>query len=125
MLLVHIDVLQGRQADAENIKKVPWPEYKGWKEITASVEGEPMTDALLYEPIPYRSALRDNCTHIIALRTRADDVKVLTKISVIEKMIMSRFFGRKLGLQEMVHWMHNQVSNPFTYKTYSFNMMQQ
>lgn len=29
-----------------------------------------MTDALLYEPIPYRSALKENCTHVIALRTR-------------------------------------------------------
>ena len=32
---------------------------------------EPMSDAVIFEPIPYRSALRENCTHIIAVRTRA------------------------------------------------------
>lgn len=30
-----------------------------------------MSDAVVFEPIPYRSALRENCTHVIAVRTRA------------------------------------------------------
>jgi hypothetical protein len=35
---------------------------------------EPMSDAVVFEPIPYRSALRENCTHIIAVRTRAGEI---------------------------------------------------
>ena len=56
-----------------------------------------MSDALVFEPIPYRSALKENCTHILALRTRADDISVTVKMSIMEKLIMSRFFGRKQG----------------------------
>ena len=67
-----------------------------------------MSDALVFEPIPYRSAIKDNCTHIIALRTRADNISVTVKMSIMEKLIMSRFFGRKQGLPELVSWMHNQ-----------------
>jgi hypothetical protein len=33
-----------------------------------------MSDAVVFEPIPYRSALRENCTHIIAVRTRAGEI---------------------------------------------------
>ncbi|RYH30462.1 hypothetical protein EON65_05080 [archaeon] len=43
------------------------------------------------------------------MRTRADDVNVCKKMSLLEKMIMSRFFGRKLMMPSLVHWMHNQV----------------
>ena len=69
---------------------------------------EPMSDALIFEPLPYRSALRDNCTHVIVLRTRADDLSVTIKMGTMEKMIMSRFFGRKLGLPHFVTWMTKQ-----------------
>jgi hypothetical protein len=67
-----------------------------------------MADAQLFEPIPYRSAMKDNCTHIIALRTRADDISVTAKMSFFEKMIMWRFFGRKLGLPKLALFMMNQ-----------------
>eukprot|EP00286_Rhodomonas_abbreviata_P003780 CAMPEP_0181344842 /NCGR_PEP_ID=MMETSP1101-20121128/32417_1 /TAXON_ID=46948 /ORGANISM="Rhodomonas abbreviata, Strain Caron Lab Isolate" /LENGTH=880 /DNA_ID=CAMNT_0023456729 /DNA_START=124 /DNA_END=2763 /DNA_ORIENTATION=+ len=33
---------------------------------------EPMVDALVYEPIPYRSAIDYNCTHILVLRSYPD-----------------------------------------------------
>jgi len=34
---------------------------------------EPMVDALLYEPIPYRSAINDlGCTHVLVLRSYPD-----------------------------------------------------
>lgn len=69
---------------------------------------EPLTDALLYEPVPYRSALKENCTHVLVLRTRADNVTVTAKMGVPEKLIMSRYFGRKQGMPEIVWWMHNQ-----------------
>ena len=67
-----------------------------------------MSDALIFEPLPYRSAIRDNCTHVIVLRTRADDQSVTVKMGTMEKMIMSRFFGRKLGLPHFVTWMTKQ-----------------
>eukprot|EP01039_Chlorochromonas_danica_P009973 gene9972-11023_t len=71
-------------------------------------KSEPLSDALLYEPIPYRSAIKENCSHILVFRTRADDNSVTKKMSFMEKMIMQRFFGRKLKLPELVDWMVNQ-----------------
>ena len=32
-----------------------------------------MVDALIFEPIPYRSALADGCTHVLVLRTWPDE----------------------------------------------------
>lgn len=53
---------------------------------------EPMCDALMFEPIPYRSALKEGATHVLVLRTRPDEVKVTGKISIIEKLNYKRFF---------------------------------
>jgi hypothetical protein len=71
---------------------------------------EPLADALIYEPIPYRSAIKENCTHILVLRTRADNLSVTTKLGLAEKLVMSRFFGRKNGLPDAVAWMLNQYN---------------
>ncbi len=38
----------------------------------AVVGGERFLDALLFEPIPYASAVRDGCTHVLVLLTRPD-----------------------------------------------------
>lgn len=38
-----------------------------------------IADAFLTEPIPFRPAVRDNCTHIIVLRTRPDPSPTLGK----------------------------------------------
>lgn len=75
----------------------------------ATTGSEPLTDALLYEPVPYRSALKENCTHVIVLRTRGDDVRVTGKVNIMEKIMVSRYFGRKQKLPELVDWMHNNV----------------
>lgn len=69
---------------------------------------EPLSDALIFEPVPYRSAVKDNCTHVLVFRTRPDGVSVTAKMGIVEKLIMSRFFGRKQGLPDLVHWMHRQ-----------------
>ena len=37
---------------------------------------EPMADAMLFEPIPYRSAVEDGCTHVVCLRSRPDGSEV-------------------------------------------------
>lgn len=89
-----------------------WPEYTpGRRGVRPQwTEGsEPLADALLYEPVPYRSALKENCTHVIVLRTRADDERVTVKQGLFEKIMVSRFFGRKHNLPDLVDWMHNQV----------------
>ena len=41
-------------------------------EVTVDCLGEPLADAFLVEPIPYRSAVEDGATHVIVLRTRPD-----------------------------------------------------
>ena len=70
---------------------------------------EPYADALIFEPLPYRSALKENCTHVIVLRTRSDNVRTTVKAGLIERTMTKRFFGNKQNLPSMVNWMHNQV----------------
>lgn len=56
---------------------------------------DPLVDALVAEPIPYRSAVREGATHVIALRTRPDPSPILGKpAGVYEKVISRRFFAR-------------------------------
>lgn len=105
-------LLQGAQAAGGNLHKMLWPEYhRGRRSSKPSwVEGsEPLADALVYEPLPYRSALRENCTHVIVLRTRGGGERVTGKTNVFEKAMVTRFFGRKQKLPNLVDWMHNQV----------------
>ena len=45
-------------------------------------ESVPLADALLFEPIPYRSAIAEGATHVLVLRTRPDSVNVVRKQSV-------------------------------------------
>jgi len=35
-----------------------------------------VVDALIYEPIPYRSAIEEGCTHILVLRTWPDKLSL-------------------------------------------------
>jgi len=101
--------LRGHQAD--NIFTTWWPEYPTDKrnEFEFIHASEPMVDAQLFEPIPYRAALKDNCTHVIALRTRPDGITVTKQMGIIEKLIIYRFFQRKLRIPELLHWMTNMM----------------
>jgi predicted patatin/cPLA2 family phospholipase len=99
--------LKGSQAEGDNIEKTWWREWSNRQNSRLIPGGEPMSDAVIFEPIPYRSALKENCTHIIAVRTRADNVSVTVRMSLVEKLIMSRFFGRKQGMPDLVNWMLN------------------
>ena len=42
---------------------------------------EPLADAMLFEPIPYRAALAEGATHVLVLRTRPDGVNLVRKQS--------------------------------------------
>ena len=91
-----------------NIERTWWREYNSWTESHLVLGSEPMSDAQMFEPIPYRSAEKENCTHVLVLRTRPDDLTVTPKMGIMEKMIMVRFFGRKQSMPNLVAWMNNQ-----------------
>ena len=56
---------------------------------------EPMSDAVVFEPIPYRSALRENCTHIIAVRTRAGETESKRVGEMMRVRVRIRVRGRE------------------------------
>lgn len=62
------------------------------KSVRISVEDcEPIVDAFLCEPLPYRSAVQEGASHVIVLRTRPDPCPVLGKgPGVFEKLIAKR-----------------------------------
>eukprot|EP00550_Attheya_septentrionalis_P010558 CAMPEP_0198304864 /NCGR_PEP_ID=MMETSP1449-20131203/57614_1 /TAXON_ID=420275 /ORGANISM="Attheya septentrionalis, Strain CCMP2084" /LENGTH=681 /DNA_ID=CAMNT_0044007393 /DNA_START=179 /DNA_END=2225 /DNA_ORIENTATION=- len=63
---------------------------------------EPLADALVYEPMPYRSAVKEGgATHVVVLRTRPDGVDVTGKTSIFERMILRRFFLKKNKLRNI------------------------
>jgi hypothetical protein len=56
---------------------------------------DPVCDAFLCEPLPYRSAVEDGATHVIVLRTRPDPCVVGGKgPGVFERVIAKRYFKR-------------------------------
>jgi predicted patatin/cPLA2 family phospholipase len=68
-----------------------------------------LVDAQVYESIPYRTAISDNCTDILVLRTRADDARITKKMSIVEQLIINRYFKRKLFLPDLAGYMLEQV----------------
>lgn len=62
---------------------------------------EPMADALLFEPLPYRTAVKEGCTHVLTVRSRPDGTDVTGKGGVFERLIFRRFFLRKNRLPNM------------------------
>jgi predicted acylesterase/phospholipase RssA len=65
----------------------------------------PMADALLYEPMPFKSAIAEGATHVIVLRTRPDGTDVTGKTSIFERMILHRYFQRKNKLPRIFDYM--------------------
>lgn len=57
------------------------------------IDGEFYADGLLFEPIPYRSALRDGCTDVLVLRTKPESSPLKgTKPGIFEKHIAMPYF---------------------------------
>jgi len=56
---------------------------------------EPLADALLFEPLPYRSAIAEGATHVVVIRSRPDGTDVTGKGGIFERLIFRRFFLRK------------------------------
>ena len=63
---------------------------------------------MLFEPIPYRLAVREGATHVLVLRTRPDGVNVVRRQSIFERLIAWRFFERKMRMPHMYKHMRNQ-----------------
>ena len=54
-----------------------------------------LVDAFLFEPLPFRSAIKDGCTHVIVLRTRPDPCPMLGRgPGIFEKVIANRYFHK-------------------------------
>jgi hypothetical protein len=51
--------------------------------VAVDCDGEPVADAFMVEPLPYRSAVADGATHVIVLRTRPDPCPVLGKVRYV------------------------------------------
>ena len=50
-------------------------------------------DAFCYEPIPYRSAVEEGATHVMALRTRPDAAGLNTEPGIYEKRVAPLYFN--------------------------------
>jgi predicted acylesterase/phospholipase RssA len=74
---------------------------------------EPMADALIYNPLPYSSAISENATHVLMLRSIPDGTDVTGKSSIFTRFITKRFFLRKNKLpsafQHMRKFFHKKV----------------
>ena len=70
---------------------------------------EPMADALMFEPLPFRTAVSEGATHVICLRSRPDGVDVTGKSSLFERLIVRRFFIRKNKLQQAYLYMKKHL----------------
>lgn len=55
------------------------------------INNERFVDASFYEPIPYVSAIRNGCTHVLVLRTRPHGSR-RESVSMFEKFVLKRYF---------------------------------
>jgi len=68
-----------------------------------------MCDALVYEPIPYRTPVREGATHVLVCRTKPDGGNVCGKPSFFERLIMRRFWVRKTKLRRVFKYMSTMI----------------
>ena len=70
---------------------------------------EPLADALIFEPLPYKTAIENGATHVVVLRTRPDGTDVAGKSSIFERLIVRRFFLRKNKLPNIYKYMRKHL----------------
>lgn len=58
-----------------------------------TVKGELWSDASLYEPIPYRSAEADGCTHVLVIKTRPRGIE-RAQASFFERHVIAKSLGK-------------------------------
>ncbi len=64
-------------------------------------------DAFCYEPIPYRSAVQEGATHVLALKTRPNGKPIATKPGLFEKYFAPTHFVTH-GMPEVSNFFENQ-----------------
>lgn len=87
-----------------------------------AVRGEPMADAVIYEPVPYRSAVREGCSHVLVLRTRPDGVRV-PRVAGIDGMLENFLNRRFLKLKNNLNGVYNHMKNKNHRKIYMEDML--
>jgi len=104
--------IKDHQVSDSKIERTWWRDWigdrRGQSRFTQG--SEPMVDSQLFQPIPYRAAIAEGCTHILTLRTLPDGQPVIKKLGLMEKLIMYRFFKRKLDMPDILSWMLNQLN---------------
>lgn len=68
------------------------------------IDGERYVDGVLFEAIPFRSALRDGCTEVLVLRSRGGTGR-RKRAGVYEKWIAGTYFERLEGGEGMVEFL--------------------
>lgn len=68
---------------------------------------EPLADALIYEPLPYGTAIQEGATEVVMLRSRPDGTDVTGKTSIFEKLIYNRFFRKKNKMNHVYKYMRS------------------
>lgn len=103
--------LKDQQLSGNNLATTWWKEWENDRRGAGDyIPGsEPMADSQLFQPIPYRAAIDDGCTHVLVVRTVADGQSIIKKLGIMEKLIMLRFFAKKLKMQSILSWMSNQL----------------
>lgn len=66
----------------------------------------PSFDAFCFEPIPYRSAIEEGATHVLALCTRPEGFQLTTKQGVYEQGVAPLYF-RSHGLPKVAEYFEN------------------
>jgi predicted patatin/cPLA2 family phospholipase len=75
-----------------------------------SVPGGVLADAQLFEPVPFKSALENGCTHVLVMRTRPDGINCVPKPSKIEAKMMRNFFEDRPEIADyLIEMKHKQV----------------
>lgn len=75
-----------------------------------SVKGGLLADAQLFEPVPFKSPLKNGCTHVLVLRTRPDGIDCMPKPSKVEASMMRNFFADLPDVAEyLVEMKHKEV----------------
>ena len=70
---------------------------------------EPLADSLIFEPLPYETAIKDGATHVVVFRTRPDGADVSGKSSIFERLTIRRFFCRKNNLPNIFKYMRRHM----------------
>eukprot|EP00960_Hanusia_phi_P046076 757606-Hanusia_phi.AAC.2 len=92
-----VDVNKDGFIEEEELKNVlvwiVWKQLVNIKEFSNSLAGfvpevEPLVDALVYEPIPYRSAVSSGCSHVLVLRSYPDgNLMPKSLLGIFERLI--------------------------------------